>query len=110
PVERRSLDFLCPAPLHACAGLRPSRRLAVPETRSPSRSSTGCCPPSAAPRPETQPDPEHLGPRAALPPRLPALCLANSYCYSSIVEAGLLPMDKSKRRGSPPEADRGRVR
>src|SRR6266513_1901581 len=80
PVERWSLDFRCPEPLHACAELRPSHQIAVKETRFPSRSSIGCCPPSAAPRLETLPATGCLGPTAALPLRPPTLSLANS-CF-----------------------------
>jgi len=110
PIGQWFLDFLCLEPLHACSGLRPLRQIAAPGMRSPSPSSIEYFQPSAEQRLETLPDSGCWGPKAALPPRPPTLCLANSYCYSSTVEAERPPMDKSKRRESAPEADRGRAR
>src|SRR5437899_434311 len=80
PVGRWSLDFLCPEPSHACAELRPSHQIAVPEMRFPNPSSTGYCPPSSVPRLETLPVPGRLGPTAALPRRPPALSLGD-FCF-----------------------------
>src|SRR4029434_4651520 len=98
PIGRCFLDFLCLEPSHAYAGLRPSHPIAAPGMRFPNLSSIEYCPPSAEPRLETLLVTGHLGPTAALPQRPPALCLANSCCYSSTVEAELLPVDRSKRR------------
>jgi hypothetical protein len=80
PIGRWFLDFPYPEPSHACAALRPSHPIAVPETRFPSQSSIECCPPSFEPRLETLPTPGCLGPTVALPRRPPALCLAN-FCF-----------------------------
>src|SRR5205823_11895904 len=88
PVGRWFLDFLCLEPSHACAELRPSHQIAVPEMRFPSPSSIGYCPPPAAPRLETLPATGCLGPTAALPRRPPALCLANSCFDPSTAEVG----------------------
>src|SRR6266513_5037216 len=88
PAGRWSLDFRCPEPLHACAELRPSHQIAVPEMRFPSPSSIGYCPPSAAPRLETLPVPGRLSPTAALPRRPPTLSLAD-FCFDpSTAEVG----------------------
>jgi hypothetical protein len=105
-IARWSLGFLCPEPFHAGAGLRPSRQIAAPGMRFPSPWSIEYCPPSAESRLETPPMTGRLGPTVALPQRPPALCLANSCCYSSTVEAELLPADTSKRRAFEPEVGR----
>ena len=105
-IGRWFLNFLCPELLHACAALRPSRRIAAPGMRFPNPWSIGHCRPYAAPRLETRLVTGRLGPTAALPQRPPALCLANSCCYSPTVEAELLPVDRSKRREFAPGAGR----
>jgi hypothetical protein len=88
PIGRWFLDFLCLEPSHAGVALHPSHQTAVPETRFPSRSSIGCCPPSFEPRLETLPAPGCLGPKAALPRHPPALGLAN-FCFDpSTAEVG----------------------
>src|SRR4030095_16673294 len=110
PIRRWFLYFPYLEPSHACAGLRPLRLIAAPRMRFPNLSSIEYCPPSAEPRLETLLVTGRLGPTAALPQRPPALCLANSYCYSSTVEAELLPVDRSKRREFAPGADRGTAR
>lgn len=104
------LSFQYPELLRACVALHPSRPIAVPETRFPDLSSIGRCRPSAAPRLEIRPVTGCSGPTAALPQRPPALCLANSYCCSSTVEAELLPVGRSMRRAFAPGADRGTAR
>ena len=48
-VARSSSTLLCFPPWRACAGPRPSRRLAARETRSPCPRSTGCSRPCAGP-------------------------------------------------------------
>jgi len=110
PIGRWSLDFLCPEPSHACVGLHPSRRIAGPGMRFPSLSSIEYCPPSAVPRLDILPGTGCSDPRAALPQRPPALCLANSYCCSSTVEAEPLPVDRSRRQAFAPGADRDTAR
>ena len=110
PIGRWFLNFLYPEPLRASAGLHPSRPIAVPETRFPDLWSTEYCQPSAAPRLEIQPVTGCSGPTVALPQRPPALCLANSYCCSSTVEAELLPVGRSKRRAFAPAVGRGTTR
>src|SRR6476620_3817950 len=104
------LSFQDPERLSACVALHPSRPVAVPETRFPDLSSIEYCRPSAAPRLEIRPATGCSGPTAVLPQRPPALCLANSYCCSSTVEAELLPVGKSKRRAFAPGVDQGTAR
>ena len=110
PIGRWFLDFLCPEPFHAGAGLRPSHQIAAPGMRFPSPWSIEYCPPSAEPRLETPLMTGRLGPTVAWPLRPPVLCLLNSYCYSSTAEAELLPVDRSKRRVFEPAAGRGTAR
>ena len=88
PIARWFLDFLCPEPWRACAGLRPSRQIAARGMRSPNPSSIGHFRPFAALRLETLPIPERLGPTTALPLRPPVLCLVNSCFDPSTAEAG----------------------
>jgi hypothetical protein len=80
PIGRWFLDFLYPAPSHACAALHPSHQIAVPGMRFPSRWSIECCPTSFEPRLETLPAIGCLGPKAALPRRSPALA-PGDFCF-----------------------------
>jgi hypothetical protein len=104
------LDFRCPGPSHACAGLHPSRRFAVRGMRFPNLSSIEYCRPSAVRRLEILPMTGRSDPTAAWPRHPRALCLANSYYCSSTVEAESLPVGRSKQRVFVPEADRDRAR
>ncbi len=88
PIGRWFLDFLYLGPLRACAGLHPSRQIAVRERRFPSPSSIECCQPSFEPRLETLPATGCLGPTVALPRRPPALGLADSCSDPSTAGAG----------------------
>ena len=102
PIGRWSLGFPFPELLHASFEPRPSHPIAAPGMRFPSPSSIGYCCPSVEPRLDTLPVTERLGPTAALPQRPPALCLANSYCYSSTAEVEQLQVGKWKRRAFEP--------
>ena len=90
----QSLDFPCPAPLRACAGQQPSDRPAVPEMHSPTRWSTGYCPPNAAPHPEPPPWPECLDPRVVSARHPPGTSPSASCSYPSTVEVESLPRGK----------------
>lgn len=94
----RSLKFLYPAPSHACAERRPSRRTVGRERRSPTPSSIGCCRPSAAGLPDTRPSIERSAPTAVWRWHPPAPCLSSSYFVRSTDEAERLQVDKWKRR------------
>jgi len=94
----RSLKFLYPGLSHACAELRPLRRTAEPERRSPTPSSIGCCPPSAAGLPDRRPSIERLAPMAVWRWHPPAPCPSNSYFVPSTAEAERLPVDKWRQR------------
>jgi hypothetical protein len=104
PIGHWFLDFLYLELSLACAGLHPSRQTAAPGMRFPSLSSIEYCRPSAAPRLDILPVTECLDPTVALTRRPPAPCPANSYCYSSTVEAEPPPVDTSKRLAFVPGA------